>query len=73
VKAEGLDPIESRIVSMYLIREMMADSRDHDIETWVFGLRQELVPKYEKTFGPALDRCGDRTRLGRFNAAVFVP
>lgn len=73
VKRPGLDPITSRIVSMYLIREMVSDSRDHGIKTWVFGLRPELRNKYEKTFGPALDRCGDSVRLGAFKKASFVP
>jgi hypothetical protein len=73
VKAEGLDPIESRVVSLFLIREMARDSLEHGVTTWVCGMRDEIRSKYKRLFGPALQRCGDRVRLGSFNSAAFVP
>ncbi|HET9412182.1 MAG TPA: hypothetical protein VFO38_05035 [Candidatus Saccharimonadales bacterium] len=72
VKEPGLDPLTSRVVSLYLIREMVWDSRKRGIETWLFGMRPELQRKYARNFGPALHRLGKKVHLGRFNA-IFVP
>ena len=72
VKEVGLGQIESRLVSLYLIRKMVYDSQARGIKTWVFGMRPELRKKYERIFGPALERRGDTVHLGSFKAD-FVP
>ncbi len=71
VKEPGLDPLASRLASLYLIRQMIRDSRSRDIQTWVFGLRPELQKKYERIFGPAMTRCGTEVHLGHFDIACI--
>lgn len=72
VKRPDLGPVTSRVVSLYLIREMIVDSRRRGITTWVFGLRPELQKKYERLFGSALERCGSTVHLGDFTTS-FIP
>lgn len=72
VKTPELGPLKSRLCSLYLIRELIADSRRSGIRTWVFGLRPQLKKKYERLFGPGLDKRGKSVRLGSFNTP-FLP
>lgn len=72
VKAPELGGVPSRLTSLYLIREIIRDSRDRGIKTWVFGLRPQLKTKYERLFGPGLDRRGRVVHLGNFKSE-FLP
>lgn len=72
VKAPNLGPVESRLSTLYLIRELIRDSRAKGVKTWVFGLRPQLKTKYERLFGPGLDRHGDIVHLGAFKSE-FLP
>lgn len=72
VKAPELEPVASRLCSLYLIRELIRDSRDKQIKTWIFGLRPQLKTKYERLFGPGLDKRGEVMHLGNFKTP-FLP
>jgi hypothetical protein len=70
--SELVDPVQSRLCALYLIREIIKDSRDKGIRTWVFGLRPQLKSKYKRLFGPGLDKRGETVRLGTFKTP-FLP
>ena len=48
------------IVTLYLFREMLRYSMEHDIQTWVFTLNPGMQRSYEARFGHALTRLGTK-------------
>lgn len=57
--------------TLFLIREMFHFSREYDID-WVCGLKPELLAKFVRQFGDALEPMGQKVHLGNLKP-TYVP
>lgn len=48
------------VATTYLIREMLHYSHDHGIKQWLIALNPHIEGTYNRRFGPALYKLGDR-------------
>lgn len=74
IKRPGLGPVDSRFSSLFLIREILRDSVDNDIDHWVFTMNPSVASSYERVFGNSMEKIGSDVRSGQFkvgNLAAF--